>query len=73
LTVAELAGKIVPGEEWMAEDEYRFANLGYYWQDLVDLISAEQVRSAEAELLDAARAILCGLAEVGTVVDPESC
>lgn len=58
LTVAELARKIVPGEEWMTEDEFRFAHLGYYRQDMVDLISAPQIRSAEIDLLDAARAIL---------------
>jgi hypothetical protein len=58
LTVAGLARKIVPGEEWMAEDEYRFAYLAYYWQDMVDLNSAPTVRAAEIELLDAARAIL---------------
>lgn len=58
LTVAGLARKIVPGEEWMAEDEYRFATLGYYWQDMVDLNSVPQVRAAEIDLLDAAKAIL---------------
>ncbi|MFI5592243.1 hypothetical protein ACIA5G_44845 [Amycolatopsis sp. NPDC051758] len=58
LSVAGLARKIVPGEEWMAENEYRFADLAYYWEDMVDLISAPQVRAAEIDLLDAARAIL---------------
>ncbi|MCR6488710.1 hypothetical protein M8542_38365 [Amycolatopsis sp. OK19-0408] len=58
LSVAGLARKIVPGEEWMAEDEYRFAVLAYYWQETVDLISAPQARAAEIDLLDAARAIL---------------
>lgn len=63
LSVAGLAREIVPGEDWMTEDEYRFAHLGYYWQDMVDLASAPQVRAAEIDLLDAARAILpqaCG-------------
>ncbi|WIX98460.1 hypothetical protein QRX60_30890 [Amycolatopsis mongoliensis] len=58
LSVAGLARKIVPGEEWMTGDEYRFAYLSYYWQDMVDLASAPQVRAAEIDLLDAARAIL---------------
>lgn len=58
LSAAGLARKIVPGEEWMAEDEYRFAALGYYWQDMVDLASPSQVRAAEVDLLDAARVIL---------------
>ncbi|WP_328615158.1 hypothetical protein OHS18_46855 [Amycolatopsis sp. NBC_00355] len=58
LTVAGLARKSVPGEEWMTGNEYRFAYLAYYWQDMVDLNSAPQVRTAEIDLLDAARAIL---------------
>jgi hypothetical protein len=42
----------------MAGNEYRFADLGYYWEDVVDLSSAPQVRAAEIDLLDAASAIL---------------
>ncbi|MEU0797816.1 hypothetical protein ABZ342_47785 [Amycolatopsis sp. NPDC005961] len=58
LSVAGLARKIVPGEEWMTGDEFRFAYLGYYWQEMVDLTSAPQVRAAEIDLVDAARALL---------------
>lgn len=42
----------------MTGDEYRFAYLGYYWQEMVDLASAPQVRAAEIDLLDAAKTIL---------------
>jgi len=57
MTVGDAVEQIVPPEAWMSEDEFSFANLGYYRQDLVDIDSAEQVRDTE----DAIRPTTLGL------------
>ena len=58
VTVEQLTDKIVPGEAWMSDTEFGFAHVGYYWEELVDQGSPENVRGAVADLLAAAEAIL---------------
>jgi hypothetical protein len=58
IPVGELIGQIVPGEAWMTETEFDFACLAYYWHELVDPASVEQVHDAEADLRAEAETIL---------------
>jgi hypothetical protein len=58
MSVVDVAEKTGPGESWMTESEFEFADLGYYWEKTVDRVGAKIVVEYEADLRAAARAVL---------------